>query len=85
VLLLGAAYCQVIAREKGVSMAGRVEKWQSRRQERRQERLEEMARRLAAGGRPMAGGAGFKLLALAVILALGVAIYLMLNSFLDSA
>ena len=66
-------------------MAGRVEKWQTRRQERREERLEEMARRLAAGGRPIAGGFGLKLVALLIIVALGAAIYLLLNSFLDSA
>ena len=58
-------------------MAGRVEKWQSRRQERREERLEQLARKLAAGGRPMAGGYGFKLLAMAVIVAFFVAAYLL--------
>jgi hypothetical protein len=64
-------------------MAGRVEKWQARRQERREERLEEMARRLAAGGRPMAGGLGFKLLALAVLAAIFVAIYLLFDDVLN--
>ena len=65
-------------------MAGRVEKWQSRRKERREERLEEMARRLAAGGRPVvAGGLVLKLVALGVLVAFGVLFYLIINSWLD--
>ena len=71
---------------EGIRMVGRVEKWQSRRKERREERLEEMARRLAAGGRPVvAGGLVLKLVALGVIVALGVVIYLVINSWLDAA
>ena len=69
---------------EGVRMAGRVEKWQSRRKERREERLEEMARRLAAGGRPaLAGGLLLKLVALGIFVAIGVVIYLVINSWLD--
>ncbi len=65
-------------------MAGRVEKWQSWRKKRRDERLEEMARRLAAGGRPVVAGGWFlKLVALGVIVALAVVFYLVVNAWVD--